>query len=142
MALQTSGAIYFSQLKSVYGGGNPAYISNYYRNGPYVPSTKSVVVRDPTSGETYTAGSTYWRVIPGTDQSSVVIGGAILWTTVGQGTAYSYNGSNYYRGTFVSTLYGIYYYKFYMTYSSSISVNQNVPTSGAIWFSQFYGGDK
>lgn len=50
MALPGSGALSFSQIQSAFGGSNPISLSEYYRNGSYVPSnnTTSGV---PTSGQ-------------------------------------------------------------------------------------------
>ena len=48
MALQGSGAIKLSEIQTEFGGSNPISISEYYRNGTYVPSNNTDV---PTSGE-------------------------------------------------------------------------------------------
>jgi len=48
MALQASGAIKLSEIQTEFGGSNPISMSEYYRNGTYVPSNNSNV---PTSGE-------------------------------------------------------------------------------------------
>lgn len=41
MAIATSGQICFSQLQSEFGGSNPICLSEYYRNGSYVPGTET-----------------------------------------------------------------------------------------------------
>ena len=48
MALQGSGAIKLSEIQTEFGGSNPISMSEYYRNGTYVPSNNTDV---PTSGE-------------------------------------------------------------------------------------------
>lgn len=48
MTLPASGALSLSQLAAEYGGTAPHSLSEYYRNGPYVPN--SVIVREPVSG--------------------------------------------------------------------------------------------
>lgn len=48
MALQASGAIKLSEIQTEFGGSNPISMSEYYRNGSYVPSNNTDV---PTSGE-------------------------------------------------------------------------------------------
>ena len=48
MALQSSGAIKLSEIQTEFGGSNPISMSEYYRNGSYVPSNNTDV---PTSGE-------------------------------------------------------------------------------------------
>jgi hypothetical protein len=47
MALQTSGAIALSNIQSEFGGANPISLSEYYRNGAYVPPGATGI---PTSG--------------------------------------------------------------------------------------------
>lgn len=46
MAIATSGQICFSQLQSEFGGSNPICLSEYYRNGSYVPGTETTGVAD------------------------------------------------------------------------------------------------
>ena len=47
MALQSSGAIKLSEIQTEFGGSNPISMSEYYRNGTYVPSNNTDV---PISG--------------------------------------------------------------------------------------------
>lgn len=54
MALQTSGAISLANLQSEYGGSNPISISEYYKNGSYVPSTASQNITGTASALSYT----------------------------------------------------------------------------------------
>ncbi|USV40963.1 hypothetical protein [Xanthomonas phage BUDD] len=39
MPIPGSGAISFAALRNEFGGGNPVYISDYFRGGPRVPNT-------------------------------------------------------------------------------------------------------
>lgn len=39
MTLQTSGAISLLDIQNEFGGSSPTKISEYYRNGSYVPGT-------------------------------------------------------------------------------------------------------
>ena len=47
MAIQASGAVSISDIQSEFGGANPISLSEYYRNGAYIPSGATSV---PTSG--------------------------------------------------------------------------------------------
>jgi hypothetical protein len=49
MTLPTSGTITIAQIQTEFGGSNPASLSEYYRNGAYVPDT-SANSSIPTSG--------------------------------------------------------------------------------------------
>lgn len=42
MAIASSGQVCFSQLQSEFGGSDPICLSEYYRNGSYVPGTETV----------------------------------------------------------------------------------------------------
>ena len=54
MALQSSGAISLGDIQTEYGGSNPISISEYYKNGSYVPETASLIVTGTASNLTYT----------------------------------------------------------------------------------------
>ena len=47
MTLQSSGAISLANIQTEFGGSNPIGLSEYYRNGNYVPSSATTI---PTSG--------------------------------------------------------------------------------------------
>ena len=47
MAIQASGAVSISDIQSEFGGANPISLSEYYRNGGYVPPGATAI---PTSG--------------------------------------------------------------------------------------------
>lgn len=154
--LQSSGAISFSQLQSHFGGGNPISISEYYRNGSYVPSiytvttTTTTTTRQPSSGSNYTVwgGSTgyEWRVI-GTSSTQIYWGSSTITTSASAtATSHTSGGWTYYRSTFVVQNYSIYRYRIYRqqtTTSSSTTttnINTGIPSSGTISMNQFYGG--
>lgn len=208
MALQSSGAISFSELQAEYGGSNPISINEYYRDGTYVPS----LVDDTfTATATSTSVSSSFGSRPGYD-SGPTFNGSNLYThsrwsdggaqsatitmTLPAGTyhvqtaAFLQSGGQYFQwwikvsGTQVAGT-TTYYYTYgtntvttevtlteettlqVYNYQSALgntwqanivniggdttstrtvtqeqTVNQNVPTSGAIDMSDFYGGQK
>jgi len=148
MALQTSGPISFADIQAEYGGSQPILITEYYRGGTYVPTTVSQA-----------AGS--WSSFVGTTSNTVVVGllGATDWkysgvvvSTIfytGAGQVITAGGYNYEVGTLwqtVTTGSGksqetkSYYRIRRRVAASTISVNTNVPSSGTISMSDFYGG--
>lgn len=152
MALQSSGAISLANLQGEYGGSNPISLSEYYRNGPYVPNsiTTGTIVREPSSGE---YGTLYNGDYAWLEQYGTIM---INWATVqvynaaSTATSITVGSYTYYRGTYlgdVTDAKGMFLFSQYAIYrtsgsSTTIYVNQNVPTSGTISLSQFYGGRK
>lgn len=137
MALQTSGAISLANLQGQYGGANPISMSEYHRktdNSGYVDHSKTV-----TTGEYYaTSGATYhWRTYLSTSHF-LYWNGVNVGNPSGSVTSYTTGGYTYLRGTYVTVAFNNYYYKIKRRYTTYL--NQNVPTSGAISLSQFYGG--
>lgn len=71
MALQSSGAISFSDLQTEFGGDNPIGINEYYKDGVYVPTTVENTITGTASNLSYTesfsgttsygGGSNFWR---------------------------------------------------------------------------------
>jgi hypothetical protein len=148
MALQSSGAISLANLQSEYGGANPISISEYYRNGPYVPNsiTTGTTV---TEGPFYNSGSPAYVWIGGYDNTNEILqiiwNGSSLNPSGASGTSWTSGIYTYYRGAQQSDDgKSNRYYSVSRTYGSSTTtyVNQNVPTSGQISLSQFYGGRK
>lgn len=158
MTLQSSGAISLSQIQSEYGGSNPISMSEYYRNGSYVPNAITSSSTGPGSYTSYqySRNVTDWRVFI---SGSISWGGsAIVSNTFSIGTStttYSTGGYDYQRGSqaeivtsgsgkFTSTTvhYRIRRRQSSVTTTTSTSVNQSVPTSGQISLSNFYGGRK
>jgi hypothetical protein len=160
MTLQTSGSISFEDIESEFGGGNPVSINDYYRGGPYVPSsiTTSTVLREPSSGESYIKNNICWVKTSGRFQYTWVYWGneKIFESTDNTLTSVVINGKTYHRDSYRETdalqtgtggSYTMVYERFYGIHRSSgstttTSVNGNVPTSGQISLSDFYGGRK
>lgn len=146
MALPSSGAISLLALQNEYGGSSPISLSEYYRNGAYVPNSITSTVREPSSGEYYTNGSYMWVCYAGTANETILLywAGADLGAPYGFYTSVTIGGYTYYRGSFRETtkIPSWDYYGIYRTSSSTIYVNQSVPTSGTISLSNFYGGRK
>ena len=155
MALQTSGAISFSQMQTEFGGANPIALSEYYKNGSYVPST----IGGPAGswGSYITPTTTYrWQVLwNGPTLLSVQLkwNGTVVYSTTTQSNANltQFNGVSSYdygRGTLYSTSGGnkgdpltTKLYKIRRrTSASSQTVNANIPTSGTITMNNMYGG--
>jgi hypothetical protein len=139
--LQSSGAISINDIAGVMGGTAPHSLSEYYRNGGLVPSTKVTSVRDPASGSYYSESSPtyYWSEQAGT--------ATISWNGVDSSfasgpTSYTVGSITYYRGSFVRQFFGANLYQIYRTTSTTTNINANVPTSGAISLSNFYSAEK
>lgn len=138
-----------ANVQAALGGANPISMSEYYRGGAYVPTSRTTTVREPTSGENYNYPSspyTWWEVIY-TPFSSVTVrwsgaefyAGANINITSATSGGYTYFRGSY-RGT-VSDPYGggYYLYGVYRTSSSTTTINTGVPASGQISLSQLYG---
>ena len=143
MALQTSGAISLSQVQGEFGGSNPISMSEYYRDGSYVPST---ITTTSTTGWQYSlqAPTYYWVQSAGTSTYTGYWNGTSIGSTTG--SSLTNGGYTYERGSLVDTIsskYGTtYFYEIRRTGSTSTTVNSSIPTSGTISMSQFYGGRK
>ena len=158
--LQTSGAISLGNLQTQLGGANPISISEYYRGGAYVPSTRSTVTREPASGYLLNTGQPgyCWYVTASAPNVSSIGSNQVYWG--GSGLNYVWAGSGnvasvtvgaytYYRvdtggwayqsGGHGSPGYYLAYLGIYRTSTSTVSINTGVPSSGTISLSQFYG---
>lgn len=133
-----------ANVQAALGGVNPISMSEYYRGGPFVPTTRTVITRDPTSGEIYNYPSNFWRNYYGAGFSD------IYWFSGGPGqigggpaniTSFTNGGWTYYRGTFRfrEATYGIDFYGFWREQSSTAPANTGVPSSGQISLSQLFG---
>lgn len=143
--LQSSGTISLNDIAAVMGGSPPHYLSEYYRGGALTPATKSSSVREPSVGEYYIKVSYSWM-----DWSAGYV--EITWNSiylgefVGQGaTSFTIDSYTYYRGAFyeldpeyMTDNYGIYR----TSGSGTVDINTNVPSSGTISLSHFYGAEK
>ena len=154
MTLQTSGAISLADLQTEYGGANPISISEYYRNGSYVPNsiTTSTVVREPSTGYSYSLAPPYyyWMRQATTPNRFYVYwnGTAILsaWEAPSGLSNWTSGGWTYYKGPNLKySSYGVNFYNdIYRQQggTSTTNVNQSVPTSGTVSLSNYYGGRK
>lgn len=149
MTLQSSGAISLANLASEYTDTQPNSLSEFYRNGGKVPSSITENVAAGSYVTQYNVNTYYWRV---------GIFASLRWNNVqisssvaSNATTFSSGGFDYQRGAFVAnittgsgkTAFTWAYYKIQRRTSATTTttnVNQNVPTSGTISLSQFYGG--
>ena len=144
--LPSSGALSINDIAGVMGGTAPHSLSEYYRGGGLTPSTRTVTVREPTSGEYYTIGSDSFVDI-GSSSTSVYWGGSAVATGLPVGTSsYSSGIYTYYRASYQQQTGGgylpvEYWYGIYRTSQSTVSINTGVPSSGAVSISNFYGAE-
>lgn len=142
MALQTSGAISLSQVQGEFGGSNPISMSEYYRNGSYVPSTITTTSTTGWYGQMSPLWT--WYVASGTSTYTAYWNGTYIGS--GSGGSITVGGYTYNVGSIWNTISDKYgtttYYQIRRTGSTSTTVNSGIPTSGTISMSQFYGGRK
>lgn len=162
--LPSSGPLSINDIRNLFGGpGSPA-LSNYYRGGAYVPSTKTVSTqtRSPTSGEYYQqccgTARRVWIIENQTGSNTngnTLIYAPSLGVDIALGnqnnlTSYTTGNRTYYRGSLGYSEYEGYYqvwlkfWSFYWidTTTSTTNINTSVPTSGQISISQLYGAEK
>ena len=147
MALQGSGAISLSQVQTEFTGANPISMSEYYKNGPYVPSTVGAAAG---SWSGYTGNFSYGFRVSSLGVTYVWWAGVVVGQASGNVTSLTTGGYDYERGTAWNYSGGTKYDPESWTYyagrrrtaSTSVTVNASIPTSGAISMSQFYGGRK
>ena len=151
MTLQTSGTISLADLASEYTDSTPYSMSEFYRNGGKVPNSITTNVPAGSYVTQYNQTSYYWRVgiFAEIRWNNVSINsGALTGSTA---TTYSAGGYDYERGAFVGNVttgsgkssFTWQYYQVRRRTSATTTttnVNQNVPTSGQVSLSQFYGG--
>ena len=153
MTLQTSGAISLANLASEYSDSQPNSLSEFYRNGGKVPNSITVNVPAGSYSTQYNVNTHYWRVgiFSELRWANVSINSGAM--TSQTATTFSSGGYDYERGAFVANIvqgsgkvaFTYAYYQIKRRTSATTStqnVNQNVPTSGTISLSQFYGGRK
>lgn len=148
--LQSSGAISINDIKALFGGPASPSLSDYYRGGAYVPAVKSVTTRDPVSGQNYqTTGSLYYWI----DQGEAYWNNTQVSANTGTSTSFTNGGYTYYKGSLRESIYHpatgytpaytTYYYDIYRTsVDNNVAINSNVPASGQISLTQFYGAEK
>jgi hypothetical protein len=133
-------------LQDEYGGGNPVGLVEYYRNGSYVPST--VYTNYNFAYDVYSSSNqTYWYTDSTTETSGIYVGGTLIRSGASYySTTYTRNMGGgtrtYNKSSFKGSYFQFNYYAYNRYDTIAESVNQNVPTSGAISLSDFYGGRK
>jgi len=128
-------------VQSALGGSDPISMSEYYRGGSFVPTTRSTTTREPSSGAYY-SGSYQWVTSAG--DSGYCVG--FYWngveTSVGQRvTSFSTGGSTYFQGTLQASGKSLDQYSIFRTTTSTVSINTGVPSSGTISISQLFGAE-
>ena len=160
MALQTSGAISFSQMQTEFGGSNPIGFDEYYKSGANVPST---IGSAPGSWGSYTTSTNYFY-----NMINITNIGVNYWivyangSTTAVGTNLTLDSNNRvfiagYEYERAASAYDFYipsgktsfgqdsYYAYHYrkrTASTQVTVNANIPTSGVISLNDMYGGRK
>lgn len=163
MALQTSGPISFADLQAEFGGSHPIGLNEYYRGGAYVPAQ---ITEQTSSNITYWVSpvrssgpyTNAWITIDATNAggtkqiniykngSAVVVGytpsNALTRTTY-------YSGGSYIRESLAASYVladfsekRLYAFRNVNYYNTTVTVNTDVPSSGAISLNQFYGARK
>ena len=141
--LPSSGTLTLAQIQSHFGGSNPVSLSEYYRGGPYVPSSKRFVIADIDDAFS-TGGSddTFWNRTNGDvwwegDLINSGLSPGVTSFTFGIGA----NTIRVRRGAFQfeflgQELYAVDWYEY-----RDGDINTNIPTSGRIDMNDFYGAD-
>lgn len=136
-----------ANVRDALGGTNPVSMSQYYRGGPRVPATRTVITRDPPSGEYYSLSGTvrYWRNYFGAGFSDVQ--GSAFGLGAGgpaNATSLTAGGWTFFRGTLrVSNAdgYPLNLHAVWRQQSSTTNINTGVPASGQISISQLVGAE-
>jgi hypothetical protein len=129
-----------ANVQAALGGANPISMSEYYRGGPYVPTTGTTTV---TEGPFHASNSYEFTQ---TNAGTVTIYWAETLITQGSYggtvTSVSYGGYVYLRGALVSGSGSAFFpRRYYISrqYSTSVAINTGVPSSGSISLSQLLG---
>lgn len=150
--LQSSGQISLLDIANVFGGASPHSINEYYRGGGLVPLNGGENTREPSSGYNYSIDPNYYW------SENISVSGVydLKWNNLtaisgGLGTAgltswTNPDGITYYRDTYITsgvdsyTGNTLYYYGIYRFYSTPL--NTDIPKTGQLRLSNFYGGYK
>jgi hypothetical protein len=152
-----------ANVQSALGGSNPISMSEYYRGGAYMPTTRTVTQNlNGSEGPLFVPGNPKrnWVIVAntaylawfGTYNGSTPNTGIFVGVSPGNITSYynaTYSTGTYYRGPFQYNSYNSYYGGQDANYAisrsgaytlvSTQSINTGVPSSGAIAISQLYG---
>lgn len=140
-----------ANIRDALGGSNPVSLSQYYRGGPRVPTTRTVTVRDPSSGEYLNRSGPLFFWFQSLTYGGSPLGAAFWWNSAstnaggGEPTSFTTGGFTYFRGTFNERRFGDHtiedFYGIFRTSSSTVSINTGVPSSGQISISQLFGAE-
>jgi len=142
----TVSAYNLASVQAALGGANPISMSEYYRGGAYVPTTRTATIFEPAGGGWASTSVGYWYDVyssGGKSEPSVysysylVWGGSVVTAGINSQatTSVTVGAYTYYRGPLAS---GVTYYT-RRTSSGTETINTGVPASGAIALSQLYG---
>lgn len=145
--LQTSGPITLQDLIDFFGGGSK--LTDFYRGGGLVPSVRSTTSQVVNYGNW--SGSFYQPFVGASPRYFYNIGGSVYWddsliSLNGSGTGFipffitAPSGFQYQRVTVGSEPNGI-RRRSYVSFDQTTDtpINTNVPSSGAIKLTDFYG---
>lgn len=143
MAITTTGTVSISEIQSEFGGASPVAISQYYRGGDRVPSTK-----ETTSTSIGAWSSFEYQPFSGTPRYFYENSGPIRWddqlvrssSTVEFGS-YLSGGFRYERGSLQGSGQYSVRRRTESTTTTTTDVNQSVPTGGEVSFSDYYGAE-
>jgi hypothetical protein len=166
--LPASGAISINDLNTFFTGSGTA-MSNFYRGGGRVPSTKTTTTttREPASGTSYGDFTFNFQVTsfstPGNFDNYVMWDGVFIEVdppfTFIRGdplASITVGNTTYYRGTTEKTLVGtaksppeyshgqtVDTYRIHreVIVTATVNINTSIPTSGQISLNQFYGAE-
>ncbi len=163
MALHTSGPISFADLQAEFGGSHPIGLNEYYRGGSRVPtqitektSTNFTYWVSPVSP--YGPYTDAWVTLDatlagGTKQINIYKNGSAVVVGYTPSNALTrtsyYSGGSYIReqlqASYVLANFSekrLYAFRNVNYYNTTVTVNTDVPSSGAISLNQFYGARK
>jgi hypothetical protein len=125
-----------ANVQAALGGANPISMSEYYRGGPYVPTTGTTTV---TEGPFYQQSVYEWYTF--SSFLDVYWAGTLVYSTSSHSgaTSIAVGSTTYFRGAFVTSFFGQNRYQVSRQYPSTISINTGVPGSGTISLSQLLG---
>lgn len=150
--LQSSGPISIGDLNTFFPGSGTA-MSNFYRGGGRVPSTKTVVTREPASGFLYGEHTYGWQLpnaFVGTPSIWIRWNGVFVVSSIpSPGSSYTIGNITYYQGPTLEAFsngnqpHGVKVdiYNIYREVTATPSINTGIPTSGQISLNQFYGAE-
>jgi hypothetical protein len=125
-----------ANVQAALGGANPISMSEYYRGGPYVPTTRTTTVSE---GPFYQQSVYEWYSF--SSFLTIYWAGATVYNTSSYSgaTSIAVGSTTYFRGSLMASFFGQNRYQVSRQYPSTTSINTGVPGSGTISISQLYG---